>query len=110
MLKIRHNQLEALSAANMHRFVASECERLTQLAKSENMTIVTDARWVREGIESGRAYDMDSEDELARYNDLRLALGNIFPEPDDLEVLESDELWGWQKLDELEGRLAMASK
>lgn len=110
MLKIRHHQQETLGAADMERFVTAECERLTHLAQSENMALVADAPWVRKGIESGKTYGMDSESELARYNDLRLTLGDCFPGPDDLEVLESDELWGWQKLDELEGRLALTAE
>lgn len=110
MLKISPDQIQALSASSLERFITLESDRLTRVSQSTNLQITPDKAWVRCGIEEGTAFGMHSERDHARYNELRLTLGTSFPDEDDIEVLEQEDLWGWQKLDELEGRLAVAAK
>jgi hypothetical protein len=108
MLKIRHDQVEALGRASFERFVASEVERLSAENHNVNETQVDD-NWIRENIETGKTYGMYTEEEHSRFNDLKLESGPDFPNAEDLEVLHQNHLEGWQKLDELQGRIALAS-
>ncbi len=68
---------------------------------------------VSEGIQTAATYKIESEFDVARYIDLTCRLGVDFDRNPQVtwpgKILQREDLWSWEKMDELESQLALTA-